>query len=67
MFEIACYKVGMFFVLRRITKSKQRGSDRKRVSHHICGVKALANTSVYWLQALPCICSDLPACDCYAP
>ena len=39
----------------RITKSKQRGPDRKRVSHHICCVKALANTSVYWLRALPCM------------
>ena len=51
----------------RITKSKQRGLDRKRVSHHICGVKALGNMSLYYLRALPCICGNLPACDCYAP
>ena len=50
-----------------LTKPKQRDPDRKRVSHHICVVKALANTSVYWLRALPCICGNLPACDCFAP
>ena len=50
-----------------ITKSKQRGSDRKRVSHHICIVKALGNMSVYYQRSLPCICGNLPACDCFAP
>ena len=43
-----------------LTKPKQRGLDRKRVSRHICIVKALGNMSLYYLRALPCICSDLP-------
>ena len=50
-----------------LTKPKQRGLDRKRVSRHICIVKALGNMSLYYLRALPRICSDLPACDCFAP
>ena len=49
-----------------LTKPKQRGSDRKRVSHHICIVKTLGNMSLYYLRALPCICGNLPACDCFA-
>ena len=55
------------FSLMSLTKPKQRGSDRKRVSHHICCVKSLGNMSVYYLRALPCICGNLPACDCFAP
>ena len=50
-----------------LTKPKQRDPDRKRVSHHICCVKALGNMSLYYLRALPCICGNLPACDCFAP
>ena len=50
-----------------LTKPKQRGLDRKRVSRHICIVKALGNMSLYYLRALPCICGNLPACDCFAP
>ena len=48
------------FSLISLTKPKQRGSDRKRISHHICGVKALGDMSVYYLRALPCIAAIYP-------